>query len=47
MCGEALDEEGHGDVPIWALVDETLVTLDGLKDPTIDTEGYVDDGLPH
>jgi len=41
------DEEGHGDVPIWALVDETLVTLDGLKDPTIDTEGYVDDGLPH
>ena len=40
------DGEGHNDVPIWALMDEEILTLDGLKDPTIDTSGYEDDGRP-
>ena len=37
---------GH-DVPIWALMDESILTLDGLKDPSIPTDGYVDDGEAH
>ena len=41
------DAEGHNDVPIWALMDEEILTLDGLKDPTIDTSGYEDDGEAH
>ena len=41
------DGEGHNDVPIWALMDEEILTLDGLKDPTIDTSGYEDDGEAH
>lgn len=40
-------ESGHDDVPIWALMDESILTLDGLKDPSIDTSGYVDDGEAH
>ena len=40
-------DNGHSDVPIWALMDEEILTLDGLKDPTIDTAGYKDDGEAH
>lgn len=40
-------ENGHSDVPIWALMDESILTLDGLKDDSIDTDGYVDDGEAH
>mmetsp|Transcript_2081 Transcript_2081/g.4764 ORF Transcript_2081/g.4764 Transcript_2081/m.4764 type:complete len:223 (-) Transcript_2081:224-892(-) len=42
-----LDGLNHKDVPIWALMDESILTLDGLKDPSIDTEGYKDDGEAH
>ncbi len=38
---------GHGDIPTWALVDESMLTLDGLKDPRIDSTNYTDDGAPH
>lgn len=41
------NDEGHEDVPIWALMDESILTLDGLKDASIDTTGYVDDGEAH
>jgi len=41
------DAEGHGEVPIWALIDEKILTLNGLEDQKIDTEGYVDDGEAH
>jgi len=42
-----LDAAGFADVPIWALMDENILTLDGLADPRIPTQGYVDDGTPH
>ena len=42
-----LDDSGHAEVPIWALMDETILTLDGLKDEKIDTANYVDDGEAH
>ena len=29
------EESNHGDVPIWALMDEEILTLDGLKDESI------------
>ena len=41
------EESNHGDVPIWALMDEEILTLDGLKDASINSEGYVDDGEAH
>lgn len=41
-----LDAEGHGDVPYWALMDETMITLDGIEDSGIDIKDYVDDGAP-
>jgi adenine phosphoribosyltransferase len=41
------NDEGHAEVPIWALMDEAILTLDGLKDPTIDSAGYQDDGEAH
>jgi len=41
------ESAGHGDVKIWALLDETYLTMDGLKDPSIDSDGYVDDGEKH
>ena len=37
----------HDDVPIWALMSEDILTRDGLNDPSIPTENYVDDGAPH
>ena len=40
-------DNNHADVPIWALMDEEILTLDGLADETIPTEGYVDDGESH
>ena len=40
-------ENGHSDVPIWALMDEEILTLDGLADPSIPTDGYKDDGEAH
>ena len=40
-------ENGHSDVPIWALMDENILTLDGLADPSIPTDGYKDDGEAH
>ena len=40
-------EHNHKDVPIWALMDEEILTLDGLADESIPTEGYVDDGEAH
>lgn len=42
-----LAANGHSDVNIWALVDESILTLDGIKDPSIDTRGYEDDGDSH
>ena len=38
---------GHGEIPIWALIDESVLVLDGLKCADIPTEGYVDDGEAH
>ena len=43
----AFDKKGHGDVPIWAMMSEDILTLDGLADASIPTEGYVDDGEAH
>jgi len=43
----AFEKKGYGAVPIWALMSEDILTLDGLKDPTIPTDGYVDDGEAH
>ncbi|KAJ8612142.1 hypothetical protein CTAYLR_002454 [Chrysophaeum taylorii] len=43
----AFDAKGFTDVPIWALMSEDILQLDGLADPNIPTDGYVDDGLPH
>ena len=43
----ALEKKGHGDVPIWAMCTEDLVQRNGLEDPTIPTDGYVDDGEKH
>ena len=40
-------ENGHSDVPIWALMDEEILTLDGMADPSIPTDGYTDDGEAH
>jgi adenine phosphoribosyltransferase len=40
-------DNNHDDVPIWALMDEEILTLDGLADPSIPSEGYVDDGDSH
>ena len=40
-------DSGHSDVPIWALMDEEILTLDGLKEESIPTDGYVDDGEAH
>jgi adenine phosphoribosyltransferase len=42
-----LDGLGHKDVPVWALMDESILTLDGLKDASIDTTDYKDDGEAH
>mmetsp|Transcript_39638 Transcript_39638/g.64507 ORF Transcript_39638/g.64507 Transcript_39638/m.64507 type:complete len:104 (-) Transcript_39638:174-485(-) len=42
-----LDGLGHKDVPIWALMDESILTLDGLKSKDIDTTDYKDDGEAH
>ena len=44
---ELLEEKGHGEVSVWALMDESILTLNGLADPAIDTEGYKDDGETH
>ena len=41
------EENNHSDVPIWALMDEEILTLDGLAESSIPTEGYVDDGEGH
>ena len=43
----AFDKKGHGDVPIWAMMSEDILTLDGLADASIPTDGYVDDGEAH
>jgi len=43
----AFEKKGHGDVPIWAMCTEDLVQRNGLEDPTIPTDGYVDDGEKH
>jgi adenine phosphoribosyltransferase len=40
-------DNGHSDVPIWALMDEEILTLDGMADPSIPTDGYTDDGEAH
>lgn len=39
--------EKLGDVPIWALMSEEILTLDGIADESIPTDGYVDDGEAH
>ncbi len=44
---DKLDKLGYKDVPIWALMDESILTLDGLKAKDIPTEGYTDDGEAH
>eukprot|EP00300_Choanocystis_sp_HF-7_P036881 c52822_g1_i1.p1 GENE.c52822_g1_i1~~c52822_g1_i1.p1 ORF type:complete len:227 (+),score=52.38 c52822_g1_i1:51-731(+) len=44
---EKFDGLGYQNVSVWALLDESMLRLDGLKDESIDTTGYVDDGLPH
>ena len=41
-----LSKRGHH-VPIWGLISEDILTLNGLEDSSIDCQGYVDDGLPH
>jgi adenine phosphoribosyltransferase len=41
------EENGHSDVTIWALMDESILTLDGLKDESIDTTDFIDDGEAH
>ena len=46
-AGAKFAENGHSDVPIWAMMDESILTLDGMADESIDTEGYVDDGEAH
>lgn len=43
----AFDKRGFDDVPIWALMSEDILQLDGIKDPNIPTEGFVDDGEEH
>lgn len=43
----AFNQKGFSEVNIWALMTEDILQLDGLADPNIKTEGYVDDGLPH
>eukprot|EP00298_Acanthocystis_sp_HF-20_P001417 c11831_g1_i1.p1 GENE.c11831_g1_i1~~c11831_g1_i1.p1 ORF type:complete len:223 (-),score=93.34 c11831_g1_i1:21-656(-) len=43
---QKFDKSGHSDVPIWSLIDETLLTLNGLADPEV-AKNYVDDGAPH
>ena len=40
------EDNNHSDVPIWALMDEEILTLDGLASD-IPTDGYVDDGEAH
>mmetsp|Transcript_28178 Transcript_28178/g.49649 ORF Transcript_28178/g.49649 Transcript_28178/m.49649 type:complete len:231 (+) Transcript_28178:89-781(+) len=42
-----LDSEGYTKTPIWALMDESILTLDGMKCKDIPTDGYVDDGEAH
>ncbi|GAB5359342.1 hypothetical protein AAMO2058_000535800 [Amorphochlora amoebiformis] len=42
-----LDGLGYKDVPIWALMDESILNLDGLKAKDIDTKEYKDDGEAH
>jgi adenine phosphoribosyltransferase len=44
---EKFQKAGHSEVPIWAIVGEEVLTLDGLKAKAIDSTGYVDDGRPH
>mmetsp|Transcript_18859 Transcript_18859/g.22887 ORF Transcript_18859/g.22887 Transcript_18859/m.22887 type:complete len:127 (+) Transcript_18859:270-650(+) len=46
-AAEKFKASGHQDVPIWAMMSESILTLDGLNDPSIPTDGYVDDGAPH
>ena len=43
----AFEKKGYGAVPVWALMSEDILTLDGLKDDAIPTDGYVDDGEAH
>ena len=43
----AMAKKGHGDVPVWAMMSEAILTLGGLKDASIPSEGYVDDGEAH
>lgn len=40
-----LEENGHSTVAIWALMDESILTLNGLEDKNTNTEGYVDNGV--
>jgi len=41
------EQKGFGDVPIWALMSEEILELDGMASPDIPTDGYVDDGEAH
>ena len=43
----AFEKKGYKHVPIWALMSEDILTLDGLQDPTIPSDGYTDDGEAH
>ena len=43
----AFDKEGFSDVPIWAMMSESILNLDGLADPNIPTDDYLDDGENH
>mmetsp|Transcript_3606 Transcript_3606/g.9839 ORF Transcript_3606/g.9839 Transcript_3606/m.9839 type:complete len:213 (-) Transcript_3606:92-730(-) len=42
----SMDAAGFESVSLYSLVEESMLTIDGLKSPDIDTSGYVDDGLP-
>jgi adenine phosphoribosyltransferase len=39
---QAFEKKGYGDVPIWGLISEEILTLEGTL-----PEGYVDDGEAH
>ena len=44
---EKFSSEGYGDVSVYSIMDEKDLTLNGLEDDSIDTDGYIDDGEAH
>ena len=43
----AFAKKGFSKIPIWSMMSEDILLLDGMADASIPTDGYVDDGEAH